>query len=198
MLNGMKTVILFCIAIAIWVILRTEFYSVNNYRFTGKVPRIASGQYSAYSIEEMSFTVSKPTTKKLKMNTPKKISSKSIQRKSIYFPGVNLSFASNTSYTYNRVGKHYSGPIVEGWPPSKSRYIPSYINKQTVLYDLQKDCPMKEQKSNFALIGGNLKLLIMQHSSPTNFDARTSSRRTWMKLMQVHKRNIAAKLCMKY
>ena len=42
---------------------------------------------------------------------------------------------------------------------------------------------------NLGSVNGNLKLLIMQHSAPTNFEARQSSRNTWMKFLKVGARN---------
>ena len=87
-------------------------------------------------------------------------------------------------YTYRDVGAHYTGPIVEGWPPTKSRNVSRYISKDPVMFGgLQTTQCLKDY--NLGHVNGNLKLLIMQHSAPTNFEARQSSRNTWMNFLKV-------------
>ena len=89
-----------------------------------------------------------------------------------------------SQYTYQDVGAHYTGPIVEGWPPTKSRNVSKYISKDPVMFGgLQTTHCIRDY--NLGSMNGNLKLLIMQHSAPTNFEARQSSRNTWMKFLKV-------------
>ena len=90
-----------------------------------------------------------------------------------------------SNYTYKDVGLMYTGPIVEGWPPTKSRNVSRYISKQTVINGLKNECSKGSIDYNLPNVDGELKLLIMQHSSPTHFEARQSSRNTWMKLLKV-------------
>ena len=97
-------------------------------------------------------------------------------------------FSSNdtkTNYTYEHVGKNYDGPIVEGWPPSKSRNVSDYISTQPTLNELNNNCSHDSINYNLLKIDGDLDLLIMQHSAPEHFEARESSRNTWMKLLKV-------------
>ena len=87
-------------------------------------------------------------------------------------------------YTYQDVGDNYTGPIVEGWPPTKSRNVSRYISRDPVMFGgLQTTHCINDY--NLGRVNGNLKLLIMQHSAPTNFEARQSSRNTWMKFLKV-------------
>ena len=90
-----------------------------------------------------------------------------------------------TNYTYEHVGKNYDGPIVEGWPPSKSRNVSDYISTQPALNELTNNCSHDSINYNLLKIDGDLDLLIMQHSAPEHFEARESSRNTWMKLLKV-------------
>ena len=90
-----------------------------------------------------------------------------------------------TNYTYEHVGKNYDGPIVEGWPPSKSRNVSDYISTQPTLNGLNNNCSHDSINYNLLQIDGDLDLLIMQHSAPEHFEARESSRNTWMKLLKV-------------
>ena len=90
-----------------------------------------------------------------------------------------------SNYTYQDVGMKYTGPIVEGWSPTQSRNVSKYISKQTVIKGLSNECSKGLIDYNLPNIDGELKLLIMQHSSPTHFEARQSSRNTWMKLLRV-------------
>ena len=92
---------------------------------------------------------------------------------------------SSTNYTYEDVGNNYTGPIVEGWPPTKSRNISEYISTQTVLKKLSSNCSHGLLNYNLLRVDGELELLIMQHSAPYNFEARQSSRNTWMKYLKV-------------
>ena len=92
---------------------------------------------------------------------------------------------SSTTYTYENVGNNYSGPIVDGWPPVKSREVSRYISTQPALNKLNSNCSQVLMKSNLLSIDGELELLIMQHSAPDHFEARQSSRNTWMKLLKV-------------
>lgn len=70
--------------------------------------------------------------------------------------------------------KTYSGPVVEGWEPLKSRDMRLYVKPEesTVLMD-PGDCMGSDWTSN-------TRVLIMQHSKPTNFDKRLDNRRTWI------------------
>ena len=89
-----------------------------------------------------------------------------------------------SQYTYQDVGAKYTGPIVEGWPPTKSRNVSRYISKDPVMFGgLQTTHCINDY--NLGRVNGNLKLLIMQHSAPTNFEARQSSRNTWMNFLKV-------------
>ena len=93
-----------------------------------------------------------------------------------------------SQYTYQDVGAHYTGPIVEGWPPTKSRNVSRYISKDPVMFGGLQNTHCGNNY-NLGSVNGNLKLLIMQHSAPTNFEARQSSRNTWMKFLKVGARN---------
>ena len=66
--------------------------------------------------------------------------------------------------------KTYKGPIVKGWPPSKSRDMKAYIapDKDTVLTDLS------------CLDLSNVKVLILIQSAPNNYERRKADRETWM------------------
>ena len=66
--------------------------------------------------------------------------------------------STNISYSFQNVSKDYSGPIVDGWPPSKSRHVPSYIADQTVLHDLETNCSRGNATYNAGDIDGNLQL----------------------------------------
>ena len=90
-----------------------------------------------------------------------------------------------SNYTYEKVGVNYTGPIVEGWPPAKSRHVSEYISKQTSVQRLKNKCVKSSINYNLSPVNGKLKLLIMQHSSPNHFEARQSSRNTWMKFLKV-------------
>ena len=90
-----------------------------------------------------------------------------------------------SNYTYQDVGMKYTGPIVDGWPPTKSRNVSEYISKQPIIKGLRNECSKGLVDYNLPNVDGELKLLIIQHSSPTNFEARQSSRNTWMKLLRV-------------
>ena len=89
-----------------------------------------------------------------------------------------------SQYTYQDVGAHYTGPIVEGWPPTKSRNVSRYISKDPVMFGGLQNTHCGNNY-NLGSVNGNLKLLIMQHSAPTNFEARQSSRNTWMNFLKV-------------
>ena len=98
---------------------------------------------------------------------------------------VSLKSNNISNYTFAKVGTNYSGPIVGGWPPTKSRNVRNYISEQTVIRGLKNKCSENATGYHLPEIDGNLNLLIMQHSSPTNFAARQSNRETWMKLIKV-------------
>ena len=141
-------------------------------------------------------TISSPQTS-LKARIRKIIANRSHKKTSIFINKNDLhqmiddymtAFNSNhssTTYTYENVGNNYSGPIVDGWPPAKSREVSRYISTQSALNKLNSNCSQVLMKSNLLSIDGELELLIMQHSAPDHFDARHSSRKTWMKLLKV-------------
>ena len=102
----------------------------------------------------------------------------------------NLKSNNISNYTFKVFSTEYKGPIVDGWPPSKSRNVSKYISTQAALNSLNAKTGKGNSSKylvdyNLGSVGGNLKLIIMQHSSPTNFEARQSNRNTWMKLLKV-------------
>ena len=141
-------------------------------------------------------TISSPQTS-LKARIRKIIANRSHKKTSIFINKNDLhqmiddymtAFNSNhssTTYTYENVGNNYSGPIVDGWPPAKSREVSRYISTEPALNKLNSNCSKGLMKSNLLSIDGELELLIMQHSAPDHFEARHSSRNTWMKLLKV-------------
>ena len=139
-------------------------------------------------------TISSPQTS-LKARIRNIIANRSQQKTSIFnnkndlhhmIHGYMTAFNSNrSSYTYENVGNNYSGPIVDGWPPAKSRDVSRYISTQPALNNLNSNCSQGLMNSNLLGIDGELELLIMQHSAPDHFEARHSSRNTWMKLLKV-------------
>lgn len=65
----------------------------------------------------------------------------------------------------------YKGPIVEGWPPRKSRDVWKYIrpNENTLLTNMS------------CLDLSKTKVLIFIQSAPGHYERRNANRETWMK-----------------
>ena len=66
----------------------------------------------------------------------------------------------------------YTGPIIPGWPPDRSRNVADYIlpGRSTLLSDVSLLNDFSEAK-----------ILIMVQSSPANLERRNTNRQTWMK-----------------
>lgn len=73
----------------------------------------------------------------------------------------------------------YSGPVVEGWEPGKTRDLLFYLlpGEETVLLE-----PFKNGNRDFWC--HNTKLIIFQHTRPGSFKARRDNRRTWISYIQ--------------
>ena len=102
-----------------------------------------------------------------------------------YYLKIFILKNATSNYTYEDVGNNYKGPIVEGWPPTKSRNVSEYISNPAVLRKLSNNCSHGLINYNMLRVDGELELLIMQHSAPYNFQARQSSRDTWMTFLKV-------------
>lgn len=64
----------------------------------------------------------------------------------------------------------YKGPFVEGWPPSKDRYMPHYIKPGEDTF------PIRPSKDHFK----GCNLLVIVHSSIDAFNDRMGVRDTWL------------------
>ena len=184
MLENMKMLIILCM-IVIMIVIVFELYQNERKYYIGTTGHV-SHQPKSSSPMIYKYIQTSPGTKKHYYTVSKGLPYEIEPKISKFLFYNHVTFEStNISYSFHNVSKDYSGPIVDGWPPSKSRHVPSYIAEQTVLYDVEKNCSKGNATYNNGDIDGNLQLLIMQHSFPTNFEARQSSRNTWMKLLKV-------------
>ena len=70
--------------------------------------------------------------------------------------------------TYTQASK-YKGPIVEGWPPERNRSMDLYIHPEEDTFPLKPT----------SMAVKNCKFLIMVHTLPDFFEARTGIRNTY-------------------
>ena len=188
-----------CITIAIIELVIQNDWSTfvkNPHEFVQELPLIVSSRILVNNVLGIpkQRTIESPQTS-LKARIRNIVANRSQQNTSIFINkndlhqmihGYMTAFNSNhSSYTYENVGNNYSGPIVDGWPPAKSRDVSRYISTQPALNNLNSNCSQGLMNSNLLGIDGELELLIMQHSAPDHFEARQSSRNTWMKLLKV-------------
>ena len=182
MLENMKMIITLCM-IATMIVIVFELYQNESKHYTSNTGHV-SHQPKRLNQMMHKYIQASPDTQKQYFTVSKPYEIEPKISKLLYYNHVTFE-STNISYSFQNVSKDYSGPIVDGWPPSKSRHVPSYIAEQTVLYDLETNCSRGNATYNDGDIDGNLQLLIMQHSFPTNFEARQSNRNTWMKLLKV-------------
>ena len=76
----------------------------------------------------------------------------------------------NLSYSFSDPNE-YQGPVVKGWPPTKSRDMRLYIRTEDEM--IINDISCLEDLSN-------VKVVIFVQSAPKNKERRQMTRKTWM------------------
>jgi len=74
----------------------------------------------------------------------------------------------------------YKGPIVEGWGPQVSRDVRLYVRPEE-----DTNLLIPDMGGDVDWCAGGTRLLIFQHSRPSNFATRLDNRRTWMAYTKV-------------
>ena len=73
-------------------------------------------------------------------------------------------------YSFDKVSADYSGPVVEGWPPSKSRWMPLYIRPEEDSFLIRPEVDLDKTR-----------IIVIVHSGTRLERRRKANRDSWIK-----------------
>ena len=73
-------------------------------------------------------------------------------------------------YSFDRVSANYTGPVVEGWPPSRSRWMPLYVRPEEDSFLIRPEVDLDKTR-----------IIVIVHSGDRMERRRKANRDSWIR-----------------